>query len=60
MQKQTEEIVALIRGHMARMDQARAAKEKYRIAVLGRARKSLAPIAKALREAADSLSRRGT
>ena len=52
-EKQTEEIVALIRGHMARMDQARAAKENYRIAVLGRARTSLAPIAKALREAND-------
>jgi ATP-dependent exoDNAse (exonuclease V) beta subunit len=50
-EKQTEEIVAFIRSHMARMDHARAAKEKYRIAVLGRARKSLAPIAKALREA---------
>jgi ATP-dependent exoDNAse (exonuclease V) beta subunit len=49
-EEQTEEIVALIRGHMARMDQAHAAREKYRIAVLGRARKSLAPIAEALRE----------
>ncbi len=50
-EKLIEEIVALIRGHMARMDQARAPKEKYRIAVLGRARKSLAPIAMALRDA---------
>ena len=50
-EKQNEEIVALIRGHMARMEQARAAKEKYRIAVLGRTRKSLTPIAEALRKA---------
>ena len=49
--KQIEEIVALIRGHMARVDRARAEKEKYRIAVLGRARKSLEPIAAALRQA---------
>jgi ATP-dependent exoDNAse (exonuclease V) beta subunit len=50
-QKQIEEIVTLIRGHMAHVDQARAAKEKYRIAVLGRARQSLEPIAAALRQA---------
>jgi ATP-dependent exoDNAse (exonuclease V) beta subunit len=50
-QKQIEEIVTLIRGHMAHVDQARAAKGKYRIAVLGRARKSLEPIAAALRDA---------
>jgi ATP-dependent helicase/nuclease subunit A len=49
-QMQTAEIVALIRDHMARIDHARAAKQKYRIAVLGRARKSLEPIAAALRE----------
>ncbi len=51
-EKQTEEIVALIRSHGDRIDQARAAKEKYRIAVLGRTRKALTPIATALREAA--------
>jgi ATP-dependent exoDNAse (exonuclease V) beta subunit len=50
-QKQIEEIVTLIRSHMAHVDQARAAKGKYRIAVLGRARKSLEPIAAALRDA---------
>jgi ATP-dependent exoDNAse (exonuclease V) beta subunit len=49
--KQIEEIVALIRSHMARVDKARSAKEKYRIAVLGRARTSLEPIAAALRQA---------
>ena len=37
---------------MDRMDQARAKGENYRIAVLGRTRNALAPIAKALREAA--------
>ena len=33
------------------MEQAREAGQRYRIAVLGRARKSLAPVAQALREA---------
>jgi ATP-dependent exoDNAse (exonuclease V) beta subunit len=51
LQKQIEEIVALIRDKMAEIDQARAAKGKYRIAVLGRAHKSLEPIAAALRQA---------
>ncbi len=49
---QTQEIVALIRSHMQRLEQARAAGEKYRIAILGRTRSALAPIALALREAA--------
>ena len=53
-QKQTEEIVTLIRSHFPQMEKARAANEKYRIAILGRARKSLAPIALALRDAAIS------
>lgn len=48
---QTKEIVSLIRSHMDRVEQARARGEKYRISVLGRAYKSLDPIAKALREA---------
>jgi ATP-dependent helicase/nuclease subunit A len=48
---QTAEIIDLIRSHMERMEQARARGDKYRIAVLGRARKALAPIAVALREA---------
>jgi ATP-dependent helicase/nuclease subunit A len=47
---QTAEIVELIRSHLDRVDAARAAGEKYRIAVLGRARTALAPIAAALRE----------
>jgi ATP-dependent exoDNAse (exonuclease V) beta subunit len=50
-QKQIEEIVALIREKMAAIDQARSAKGKYRVAILGRARKSLTPIAAALRQA---------
>jgi len=48
---QKEEIVALIRSHLARMDKARAAGERYRIAVLGRTRKVLVSVAQALREA---------
>jgi ATP-dependent exoDNAse (exonuclease V) beta subunit len=53
---QTEEIVALIRSHQGSVEQARLARErdedkKFRIAVLGRAKAHLAPIAQALREA---------
>jgi len=48
---QTEEIVELIRGHLDRMKEAQACGEKYRVAVLGRARRALAPIAAALRDA---------
>ena len=48
--KQTEEIVACIRGHLAKMDEARARGEKYRVAIIGRARKSLTPVAQALRK----------
>jgi len=51
-EEQTEEVVALIRSHMERMEQARTRGDKYRIAVLGRARTALAPIAEALRDAA--------
>jgi len=50
-EKQIEEIVALIRSHLSRMEQARMSGEKFRIAVFGRARKHLVPIAAALREA---------
>ena len=50
--KQIAEIVTVIRDHLPAIDRARAVGEKYRIAVLGRARKSLAPVAQALREAA--------
>ena len=48
---QTAKVVELVRSHLARMQQARDLGEKYRIAVLGRTRASLAPIAQALREA---------
>ncbi len=49
---QTSEIVNLIRTHLDKTDVARARGEKYRIAVLGRTRSALGPIAAALREAA--------
>jgi ATP-dependent exoDNAse (exonuclease V) beta subunit len=49
---QIDEIVALIRSHMNRMEAARTKRENYRVAVLGRTRSALAPIALALREAA--------
>jgi ATP-dependent exoDNAse (exonuclease V) beta subunit len=48
---QIDEIVALIRSQMSRIEAAKASGEKFRIAVLGRARSALAPIAAALREA---------
>jgi ATP-dependent exoDNAse (exonuclease V) beta subunit len=53
---QIEEIVALIRSHQGSVEQARLACErgedaKFRIAVLGRAKKHLLPIAAALRDA---------
>lgn len=48
---QTRQIVSLIRRHMRRMEKARLRGEKYRIAVLGRTRAALAPVAQALREA---------
>ena len=48
---QIAEVIALIRTHLHRMETARAAAKPYRIAVLGRARTALAPIAAALRDA---------
>jgi ATP-dependent exoDNAse (exonuclease V) beta subunit len=53
---QIDQIVELIRGYQNTMDEVRQARdrgeeEKFRIAVLGRARSHLAPIALALREA---------
>ena len=51
-QAQTDEIVELIRSHMDRIEAARVRGEKYRIAVLGRTYRALAPVAQALREAA--------
>ena len=50
-EKQIDEIVALIRSQMSRIEEAKASGEKYRVAVLGRTRNALAPIAQALREA---------
>ena len=47
---QIDEIVALIRSYGCRMEAAMASGEKFRIAVLGRARSALAPIAAALRK----------
>ncbi len=52
---QATEIVDLVRNRMNRIEECRVARErggdhKYRIAVLGRTRKSLVPIAQALRE----------
>ncbi len=45
-------IVALIRSHEERMNRARATGKEYRIAILGRARRALEPVAQALRKAA--------
>ncbi|HEV3449396.1 MAG TPA: UvrD-helicase domain-containing protein, partial [Gemmataceae bacterium] len=49
---QARQIVELICSHQPAMEEARAAGRKYRIAVLARARKSLAPIAQALHQSA--------
>jgi ATP-dependent exoDNAse (exonuclease V) beta subunit len=59
LEKQTAEIVETIGGHLPRIEQARAEnrrngdaeRKKYRVAVLGRTHKALAPVAEALREA---------
>jgi ATP-dependent exoDNAse (exonuclease V) beta subunit len=48
---QCAEIVDLIETHLSRMEAARQRGAKYRIAVLGRARSALAPVAEALRKA---------
>jgi ATP-dependent exoDNAse (exonuclease V) beta subunit len=50
-QKQIGEIVTLIRTHLERARRAALTGDKYRIAVLGRTRSALDPIARALREA---------
>jgi len=47
---QIDDIVSLIQSHTERIEQARAAGQNYRVAVLGRTRNALVPIAKALRE----------
>ncbi|HEX3891799.1 MAG TPA: UvrD-helicase domain-containing protein [Terracidiphilus sp.] len=49
--KQTNEVVELIRGYLDSIERARADKQKFRVAVLGRTRKALEPIALALRKA---------
>lgn len=49
---QVREIVDLAQSHAQRMEEARQRGDKYRIALLGRTRSALAPIAAALREAA--------
>jgi len=48
---QIEQITALIHDRRMQIDEARISGEKYRIAVLARARNSLIPIAEALHEA---------
>ena len=50
--EQIDEIVALIQQYSNRINQAKASGEKFRVAILGRARSHLVPIAEALREAA--------
>ena len=50
-EEQTEEIVDVIRKRRVRLERARATGAKYRIAVLGRTRNALVPIAEALRAA---------
>ena len=49
---QINQVVALIQSQMERIEQARSRGDKYRVAILGRTRNALAPIAKALRDAA--------
>jgi len=48
---QVRKIVELVESHAERMDEARRKGEKYRIAVLGRTKNALGPIAAALRTA---------
>ena len=48
---QINEMVALVRGYQDSIEQARANGGKFRIALLGRAKKHLVPITAALREA---------
>jgi ATP-dependent exoDNAse (exonuclease V) beta subunit len=51
-ERQIKAIVDLIRSHARRIEQAHTLGDKYRVAVLGRTRSALSPIARALREAA--------
>jgi ATP-dependent helicase/nuclease subunit A len=50
-QQQIAEIVDMVRASMSRVEEARSKGERFRIAVLGRAKTHLVPIAAALREA---------
>jgi ATP-dependent exoDNAse (exonuclease V) beta subunit len=52
LRAQTRQIIQFIRRHRKRMERAQSRGEKYRIAVLGRTRAALAPVAQALRDAA--------
>jgi ATP-dependent exoDNAse (exonuclease V) beta subunit len=49
--QEMRDIVALVRSHQRRMDAARAESRNYRIAILGRARTALVPVAEALHAA---------
>ena len=51
LEAQTAEIVTLVQSHVPHIQQARALGKKYRVAVLGRARSALRPIAEALHQA---------
>ncbi len=51
LESQTNEIVSLIQSYSLRIEAARAHGKKYRIAVLGRTRTTLAIVAQALRDA---------
>jgi ATP-dependent exoDNAse (exonuclease V) beta subunit len=48
---QTGEIISLIQSHLPLIEQARQRGDKYRVAILGRTRRALEPIALALHEA---------
>ncbi len=50
-EKQIAAIVAVIREHLHRIEEARKKNARYRVAVLARARTALAPVAQALRDA---------
>jgi ATP-dependent helicase/nuclease subunit A len=51
LKSQTSKVVSLIRKRLKRMERARRKGDKYRIAVLGRTRAALTPIAETLRNA---------
>ena len=49
LEKQTAEIVALVQSHLPEIRHAEATGGKYRVAIVGRSRTVLAPVAQALR-----------